>query len=331
VRPYICILTNPFNMKKIYVFIISGLAAAFTANAQTNPAPFDLSAGSYSFTEWSIEAVAGTYPANMVFHFTTDPTGNNYSPLAPGTQDFDCGYGLSARPRVNGLDDLGISMVSTGSGQYNDCVSGSNSNQRFMGAAVLALNTTGRTNVQVTWTGGTLTVGDGGGSTGSGIPRIFAFELQYRIGTEGDFIDIENAEYVTNEIDHSAEVSTTLPAECFNQAVVQVRWVYKQHESSPEGAQGTRPQLRLDDISVTSDEDLATGIDDNIVTTLTAIPNPSADGIFTLSAPVSGTVSDMMGRLVTIVTEGRSIDISAERTGHYILRTDEGQVIRLMK
>lgn len=318
-------------MKKIYVFIISGLAAALTANAQTNPAPFDLSAGSYSFTEWSIEAVAGTYPANMVFHFTTDPTGNNYSPLAPGTQDFNCGYGLSARPRVNGLNDLGISMVSTGSGQFNDCVSGTASGQRFMGAAVLALNTTGRTNVQVTWTGGTLTVGDGGGSTGSGIPRLFAFELQYRIGTEGDFIDIENAEYVTNEIDHSAELTTTLPTECADQAEVQVRWIYKQHISTLDGAQGTRPQLRLDDITVTSDEDLTIGIDDNIISTLTAFPNPSTDGIFTLSTAVNGTVTDMMGRVVTTISNGRSIDISAERTGHYVFRTNEGQVIRLMK
>jgi len=76
---------------------------------------------------------------------------------------------------------------------------------------------------------------------------------------------------------------------------------------------------------------ITVGLDDNIVSTLTAIPNPSADGIFTLSAPVSGTVSDMMGRVVATITEGRSIDISAERTGHYVLRTEEGQVIRLMK
>jgi len=315
-------------MKKIYVFIISGLVAALSANAQTNPAAFDLSAGDFSFTEWAADAQAGTFPANMAFHFMRDVGDPQYNRLANGSQDFNCVYNLDARPRVNGLGESGVSFISTGNGQFNDCVSGTASVQRYMGAAVVALNTSGRMNVEVSWTGGTLSVSSGGNS---GIPRVFSIEMQYRIGTEGAFIDIEDAEYVTNEADHEQSFVTALPAECNNAPVVQVRWLYTQHESNPEGAQGTRPQLRLDDISVTSEEDITIGIDDNIISTLTAIPNPSTDGIFTLSAPVSGTVTDMMGRVVTIINEGRSIDISAERTGHYVLRTEEGQVIRLMK
>jgi hypothetical protein len=315
-------------MKKIYVFIISGLVAALTANAQTNPAAFDLSAGDFSFTEWAADTEAGIFPANMAFHFMRDVGDPQYNRLANGSQDFNCGYNLTGRPRVNGLGEEGVSFISTGNGQFNDCVSGSASVQRYMGAAVVALNTSGRMNVEVSWTGGTLTVGSGGSAE---IPRIFSIEVQYRIGTEGEFIDIENAEYVSNEVDHEESFVTTLPEECNNEPVVQVRWLYTEHESNPEGAQGTRPQLRLDDISITSEEDLTIGIDDNIVTTLTAVPNPSTDGIFTLSAPVSGTVTDMMGRVVAAITEGRSIDISSERTGHYVLRTEEGQVIRLMK
>lgn len=318
-------------MKKIYVFIISGLVSAFAANGQTNPAPFDLSAGDYSFTEWSEQEPAGTFPANMAFHFTADPTSIAYNPLAPGSQDFNCGYVLTSRPRINGLGELGISMVNTGSAQFNDCISGSATGARFMGAAVLALNTTGRTNITVSWTGGTITVSDGGGSTGTGIPRIFAFELQYRIGTEGDFIDIENAEYVTNEVDHSEVISSVLPAECDNQAELQIRWIYKQHSSTLEGAQGTRPMLRLDDINVTSDPDLSTGIDDNIISTLVVYPNPNETGVFSLSQAVSGRVVDLMGRVVARVNDSNVINLSSELSGSYFLHTEAGAVIRLMK
>jgi hypothetical protein len=318
-------------MKKIYCFIFSGLAAAFTVNAQTNPAPFNLASGDYTFTEWASDAPAGTFPTNMAFHFTGDPNGGSYNPLANGSQDFNCGYSLTSRPRINGLGEFGISMVTTGNPQFNDCTSGSATGARYAGAAVLALNTTGRTNVQVTWTGATLTVGDGGGSTGSGIPRVFAFELQYRIGTVGDFIDIENAEYVSGEVEHSAVLTNTLPAECDNQAEVQVRWIYKQHSSTLDGAQGTRPQLRLDDITVTSEEDLTIGIDDNIISTLTAFPNPSANGRFQLSAKVSGGVYDIIGQRVVELTNSNTVDLSSKHSGHYFLRTDEGAVIRLMK
>jgi hypothetical protein len=319
-------------MNKIYALLFSSLVGGFSiASAQTNPTPFNLSSGDYTFTEWASTEPAGTFPANMAFHFTADPNGNNYNPLVNGSQDFNCGYSLSSRPRINGLGVNGISMITTGNPQYNDCTSGSATGARYAGAAVLALNTTGRTNVQVTWTGGTLTVGDGGGSTGSGIPRIFAFELQYRLGTEGDFIDIENAEYVSGEVEHSEVLTTTLPSACDNQAEVQVRWIYKQHSSTLDGAQGTRPQLRLDDITVTSDEDLTIGIDDNIISTLTAFPNPSANGRFRLSSKVSGGVYDIIGQRVVELTDSNIVDLSSKHSGHYFLRTDEGAVIRLMK
>lgn len=316
-------------MKKIYQLLFTCIAAGpLSSSAQTDPAPFDLSAGDYSFTEWLDDEAAGTYPPSMVFHFTREDSDPQFNPLATGTQDFNCAYNLTSRPRVNGLGEDGIGMVNTGSGQFNDCISGTASVQRYMGVAVLALNTTGRTDVEVLWTGGTVTVGSGGTP---GIPRIFSWKLQYRIGTEGDFAYLEGQEYVSGEVGHSQEITSVLPSECDDQPVVQLRWQYIEHETSPEDAAGTRPQLRLDDITVTSEEDITIGVAVIGDRRVSAHPNPSETGVFTLSSKVNGAVLDLTGRVIMHVTASSNIDLSPQPAGYYFLRTDEGHVTRLIK
>jgi hypothetical protein len=76
---------------------------------------------------------------------------------------------------------------------------------------------------------------------------------------------------------------------------------------------------------------LTIGIDDNIISTLTAFPNPSANGRFQLSAKVSGGVYDIIGQRVAELTNVNIVDLSSKHSGHYFLRTDKGAVIRLMK
>jgi hypothetical protein len=58
-------------MKKIFTILSIGFIS-LVAQAQTNPAPFDMSTGNYSFTQWDNTSAAGTYPANMVFHMTSN-------------------------------------------------------------------------------------------------------------------------------------------------------------------------------------------------------------------------------------------------------------------
>lgn len=60
------------------------------ALAQTNPAPFNLANGNFTFNAWPAASAAGTYPASMVFHFTNDATANGYDITADGTGDFNC-------------------------------------------------------------------------------------------------------------------------------------------------------------------------------------------------------------------------------------------------
>jgi hypothetical protein len=73
------------------------------------------------------------------------------------------------------------------------------------------------------------------------------------------------------------------------------------------------------------------GLDDNIISTLTAYPNPSASGRFKLSSKISGGVYDIIGQRVMILKNADLIDLSSKRDGHYFLRTDSGSVVRLMK
>gem|GEM_PF-884079 len=78
-------------------------------------------------------------------------------------------------------------------------------------------------------------------------------------------------------------------------------------------------------------ECITVGIDDQIITTISAYPNPSATGEFRLTEKVSGLVYDVVGQVVTTITNSNSIDLTKQSVGHYLLRTDNGQVIRLMK
>lgn len=314
-------------MKHTFTHTLLLLAfGAFQANAQTNPTPFNLGSGDYSFTSWAPTAPAVTYPANMVFHYTLDPTSINYLPLAPGTLDFNCSYNLTGRNRIVGLDADGVKFVSVNNAQFANCTDGGTAGGRYVGAAVVGLNTTARTAIAVSYTGGTVLQGDGNGDLNAA--RIWAIRLQYRIGTAGDFMDVAGpVQYVSGLTGESANVTGTLPIECDNQAEVQVRFLYFQTVTGV----GTRPELRLDEISITSTAGTPVGIDDPIITTLVAFPNPSFTGEFTLSAAVSGTVYDVVGHAVQQLNASRVIDLGSVPAGQYVLRTDNGQVVRLAK
>jgi len=239
--------------------LVAALAVCCTwyAAGQTNPTPFDLSSGTYTFTEWAATNPAGTYPPNMIFHRSNvqDPQ------LADEmTADYTGAYNLTSGTRINGLGTDGFSFLNTAT----------NGN---LGAAVLALNTTGRVNIQVTWTGGTVATG----------AREYRIRLQYRIGTSGSFTDVlvggQPVEYVASTTaGHSQTFGPiTLPAAVENQPVVQLRWKY--YYVPP--ATGTRPQLRVDDIIVTSTP--AVGLPTRLSITAILPTTPSANTPFSVT------------------------------------------------
>ena len=225
--------------------------------AQSNPTPFDLSSGNYSLTAWDPNSPAGTYPPNMYFHRSNvqDPQLTDEM-----TADYTGAYNLTSGTRINGLGTDGFSFLNTAT----------NGN---LGAAVLALNTTGRVNIQVSWVGGTVATG----------AREYRIRLQYRIGTTGSFSDVlvggQPVEYIASgTAGHSQSFGPiTLPAAVENQPVVQLRWKYYY----VPGVTGTRPQLRVDDILVTSTP--AVGLPTRLSITEILPATPSANTPFTVT------------------------------------------------
>ncbi len=278
-------------MRKIYCSLL--LLLCVKAFSQTNPSVFNLASGNYSFTTWASSSAAGTYPANMIFHFTNDATGSGYNANADGTGDYNCSYNLGSRNRINGQGNNGFSFIATSSALWNNCSSGTASSTRFMGAAVLGLNSTGRTGIQVSWTGRTYSVGDD--------DRVFGIRLQYRTATSGTWTDA-GAQYVGTTAGASAAVpAITLPVACENKANLYLRWLY----TSISGSNGTRPEVGVDEISVTSVSG-ANNLSFAYSASTTASLNPPY---------VTGTINDVMdpAKASGIVTDVKdnSVDIPA--------------------
>lgn len=228
-------------MRKIYLlfFILLG----FKSFSQTYPAAFDLSSGNYTFTGWPATSPSGSYPANMIFHFVNDPSGGSFNTAANGNSNYNCNYNLTSRNRINGLEANGFSFVATSSALWDNCASGSAASTRFVGTALLALNSTGVTNINVSWTGKTIAAGDG-----APVPRAFSIKLQYRLGTSGNWTDVPGAGiYNSAAAGNSAVETAVLPAACENRSDLFIRWIYYQTASNNGGS---RPEMGIDDITV---------------------------------------------------------------------------------
>lgn len=230
-------------LTKTSLILLIALAFSVNAWAQSNPTPFNLSGGDYSFTTWNNTSTAGTYPANMILH--TTPTLD--VPISGVfDKDWTAAYNLSSAARFNGAGTNGLYFLNTGS---------TNSGQGFIGEIVLALNTTNRTQTTLSFIGGFVNIA----GTSS---RQYALRAQYRLGTTGAWTDIvdgsnnpveyKNTQYLTDGSStpaHNTNFSNVLlPSVTDNQPVVQIRWIYYQIGTGS----GNRPTYRLDDIAVTS-------------------------------------------------------------------------------
>jgi autotransporter-associated beta strand protein len=204
------------------------------------PAAHALGSAAFTFGEWSATSPAMTFPSNMIFlqSEVNDPglsaaLPRAYQiPLADAAFAIDAErpYNATSRTRINGLGNDGIAFINTGRG-------------RDVGAALLALDTTGLSAAEVSFTAGTVLANT----------RVYAIRLQYRIGVSGDFTDVTDGqgnpiEYLRNATNgHSTDFgSIALPEGALDQPYVQLLWRYY----FVSGASGARAQLRLDDIAV---------------------------------------------------------------------------------
>lgn len=222
--------------------LASNLTATFVPD-DGSPAP-DITpwvlseSGAYQFTEWAADAPAGSYPEAMKF-YQTDGDEADPDISAPRAGAWTLPYDLENRSRINGLGGDGMAFINTENAQEEG--------GGYLGAAVLALNTSGISELYLGWRGTTIEPNS----------REYALRLQYRVGTEGEYEDITLSdgapvEYVRDE---SAGASRyfgpiTLPEALLNRPYVELRWNYHFTGTRHNSENGQRSKLGLSDIIV---------------------------------------------------------------------------------
>ncbi len=218
---------------------------------QTNPIAQTLP---YTQDFSSLTGSSTAYPAGWQGWKVADPT-TTYS-TAAGTSDKSLAGGNNTiTSGANILDFNGkMGFLSTGS-------SGS--------AMVLALNTLGKTSISVSYKVGT--------QRQQTTDRKGGVDLQYRVGTTGAFTNL-NVEYqndlATNNTSGTGVLNVvtkavTLPTAAENNAVVQLRWVYRDVSGS-----NNRPSFSIDDVSVSAT--VTTNINNGGVNIVGQFQNPTA-------------------------------------------------------
>lgn len=182
-------------------------------------------------------------PQNLPFNFSSQS--GTTLPAGVAVHRFGTTSGAIPTSRIltPGNGDLPNTTTSTSGGWKDEGANGISvlaSGSQAAGAWVIAINTIGKTNIEIQWTVRLLL---------QQASRDNSVALQYRIGTSGNFIDIGSASTYNSSgqgVNHFQSYSETLPAAAENQPEVQVRWLY--WESN--GTTGSRDRLSVDDISI---------------------------------------------------------------------------------
>ncbi len=249
----LCLVICLFSGYSISVFSQSN------PTAQSLPFAQDFS----SFTGFT-----SVYPDGIQGWNISGSTSTAFPTAAPsGNQNLSMGTNSSTSSGV--FDMIGkIGVLSTGTS---------------LRSIALAINTTGLTNISVSFLAAT--------QRQVATERIGAIGLQYRIGTSGVFTNVADSEYQnpggTNNTSGTGSLSpqtinVTLPSACNNESVVQLRWVYREISGS-----GGRPSFSIDDISITGTSASSPSISVS-PTSLTGFSyiagsGPSAEQSFTVS------------------------------------------------
>jgi hypothetical protein len=202
---------------KVILFFLL-LLSCVAHGQQTNPTPQSLP---YSLTAHSL---------------TTPPTGVSFGKF---------GSIPTTRTTSPATADLPNQTIQNGGGWRGESANGVSmlaSSTQQAGAMIVAINTTGLTNITVSWICRMIF---------QQASRDASVALQYRVGTSGNFIDVGNTTTfsTTGLVDGTASSIYTevLPAAANNQPEVQVRWIY--WESA--GSSGSRDRAGIDEINIT--------------------------------------------------------------------------------
>ncbi len=131
--------------------------------------------------------------------------------------------------------------------------------------------------------------------------RINEMVLQYRVGTTAAFTSLLSTAYANNDVKQTTAVTTpqnsrtikvTLPAECDNQPIVQIRWISRQISGA-----GSRPSFAIDNIEIKSD----------VAAPINASGYPKADNILSQSFDFINKL-DEIGKTYYVLLPGGSAE-----------------------
>lgn len=225
------------NKTLIFVFslILSMHLTPSKLSAQSNPTAQQIP---YSTDFSGLSHSSSTFPAGWQGWKISSLAGSNFDLKAPSSNSslISRGYASSTSKGIYNYSEK-LGFLNAADGDYT---------------LVLALKTTGNTNIVVEYSVMTLR-NPYNGSTNT---RINGVEIQYRVGTTGEFKSVNSRVYINNTTtqtgittteQNSQVYSVELPAECNNQNVVQVRWVSREITGI-----GSYPGFAVDNIDVTS-------------------------------------------------------------------------------
>jgi type IX secretion system substrate protein len=310
------------------------LSGTNTAISVTNPEPLQIMYGMEPiFTAWDSASAINTFPDHMAFwtHAVTDPDLD-----VQFTEDWHCLYSLTNRSRFFGEGENGVSFVNTGNSQYTGVCDGSDPTQVIgdviqngrAGAVVLSLCTTGTIGFEnpsfiaadVNWTARTILKNN----------RVYGLRMQYRIGDGNGNPNVDWTEfptpqdYTSGDDNTSQTFVTPLPAECFSQPVVQLRWVYYYISGS-----GSRAQLALDDIGLSN---IVLGTEDlQLNNRFSFYPNPTTGNMIFFNAAADITISDISGKQILKAENITELNITNLSKGVYFIRNANGSVLKMIR
>ena len=214
-----------------------GLFLAGGAWAQTNPTTQSLP---YSQDFSGLAHSSTTYPAGWQGWTLAGSSSTSFRTNAP-TADEALLASSSASTTTGGVHNYNGKIGILASGSTDPAI-------------VLAINTTGHSNITVAFD--IMTIRNPyNGTTNT---RINQVDLQYRVGTSGSFASVSgnaNGIYESNTTTQTGSGVTTpqnlqaktftLPSACDNQATVQLRWAQRDVSGG-----GSRPSFAVDNISV---------------------------------------------------------------------------------
>lgn len=238
-------MKNIYSLRHLMTFLSFFCCFSVNIFAQTMPEPQPLP---YTQDFQGLAADATLYPAGF----------QGWSASTPSSLPTPSNFTVSGT-LVGNKDLTANSSANTTSGNvhnYNGKIGFLNAGSYLDSSIGFAFSTVNNFGVQVKYDAMVIR-----NPTGIGSPpttRVNEFVLQYRVGTTADFTTLPSTVYVNNSIQkigandtsgqNSQIIKVTLPSDCNNQSIVQIRWIARQYSGS-----GSRPSFAIDNIDIRSD------------------------------------------------------------------------------